>query len=407
MATAVRGRGIQVVPALVLLLGASVTLNYVDRGAIGVAAPLMKTDLGLSATTFGVAVAAFFWIYAPIQLVLGRLCDRFSVYRLLAFGTVLWSVSTLMMGLAAGFLSLFLLRLMLGVGESIAFPGSSKIISRHVPPERRGLANAVVAAAIALGPAVGTLVGGSILAAFGWRAMFVVFGMASAVWLLPWYLVVRSLPADRRAHETSVPVRKIVGRWALWSMGIGHALSNYGFYFLLAFLPLYLVQQRGLTILQMTALATLGYAVQAVTALTLGAISDRWTRSGRSEAQVRRWMLAGGQLIGGACILGIFAANDIVTVAILLCIAGASTAALSLNLYAVAQMFAGPRASGTWVGIQNAVGNTSGILGPVISGVIIDRAGYGGAFGLTAAITAFGALWWFLGVPRIEEIALD
>jgi MFS family permease len=407
MATAVRGRGIQVVPALVLLLGASVTLNYVDRGAIGVAAPLMKTDLGLSATTFGVAVAAFFWIYAPIQLVLGRLCDRFSVYRLLAFGTVLWSVSTLMMGLAAGFLSLFLLRLMLGVGESIAFPGSSKIISRHVPPERRGLANAVVAAAIALGPAVGTLVGGSILAAFGWRAMFVVFGMASAVWLLPWYLVVRSLPADRRAHETSVPVRKIVGRWALWSMGIGHALSNYGFYFLLAFLPLYLVQQRGLTILQMTALATLGYAVQAVTALTLGAISDRWTRSGRSEAQVRRWMLAGGQLIGGACILGIFAANDIVTVAILLCIAGASTAALSLNLYAVAQMFAGPRASGTWVGIQNAVGNTSGILGPVISGVIIDRAGYGGAFALTAAITAFGALWWFLGVPRIEEIALD
>jgi MFS family permease len=296
---------------------------------------------------------------------------------------------------------------MLGVGESIAFPGSSKIISRHVPPERRGLANAVVAAAIALGPAVGTLVGGSILAAFGWRAMFVVFGMASAVWLLPWYLVVRSLPADRRAHETSVPVRKIVGRWALWSMGIGHALSNYGFYFLLAFLPLYLVQQRGLTILQMTALATLGYAVQAVTALTLGAISDRWTRSGRSEAQVRRWMLAGGQLIGGACILGIFAAHDIVTVAILLCIAGASTAALSLNLYAVAQMFAGPRASGTWVGIQNAVGNTSGILGPVISGVIIDRAGYGGAFALTAAITAFGALWWFLGVPRIEEIALD
>ena len=407
MATAVRGRGIQVVPALVLLLGASVTLNYVDRGAIGVAAPLMKTDLGLSATTFGVAVAAFFWIYAPIQLVLGRLCDRFSVYRLLAFGTVLWSVSTLMMGLAAGFLSLFLLRLMLGVGESIAFPGSSKIISRHVPPERRGLANAVVAAAIALGPAVGTLVGGSILAAFGWRAMFVVFGMASAVWLLPWYLVVRSLPADRRAHETSVPVRKIVGRWALWSMGIGHALSNYGFYFLLAFLPLYLVQQRGLTILQMTALATLGYSVQAVTALTLGAISDRWTRSGRSEAQVRRWMLAGGQLIGGACILGIFAAHDIVTVAILLCIAGASTAALSLNLYAVAQMFAGPRASGTWVGIQNAVGNTSGILGPVISGVIIDRAGYGGAFALTAAITAFGALWWFLGVPRIEEIALD
>jgi MFS family permease len=407
MATIARKQALQTVPALVLLLGASVTLNYIDRGAIGVAAPLMTSDLGLSATKFGFAVAAFYWIYAPIQLVLGRLCDRISVYRLLALGTLLWSISTLLMGLVAGFLSLFLLRLILGVGESIAFPGSSKIISRHVPPERRGMANAVVAFALALGPAIGTLVGGSLLAAFGWRIMFVIFGIASGLWLLPWQRVVRALPAHAAANEATFPVRKILGRWSLWAMGIGHALSNYGFYFLLAFLPLYLVRQRGLTIIEMTMLATLGYAAQAVAALTLGAISDRWTRSGRSEAVIRRWMLAGGQLAAGVAIIGIFAAHDLVTVAILLCVAGVATGSLSLNLYAVAQMFAGPRAAGTWVGIQNAVGNTSGIVGPVISGIIIDQAGYGGAFALTAAVTAFGALWWVIGVPRIEQVELD
>jgi MFS family permease len=407
MATIARKQALQTVPALVLLLGASVALNYIDRGAIGVAAPLMTSDLGLSATKFGFAVAAFYWIYAPIQLVLGRLCDRISVYRLLALGTLLWSISTLLMGLVAGFLSLFLLRLILGVGESIAFPGSSKIISRHVPPERRGMANAVVAFALALGPAIGTLVGGSLLAAFGWRIMFVIFGIASGLWLLPWQRVVRALPAHAAANEATFPVRKILGRWSLWAMGIGHALSNYGFYFLLAFLPLYLVRQRGLTIIEMTMLATLGYAAQAVAALTLGAISDRWTRSGRSEAVIRRWMLAGGQLAAGVAIIGIFAAHDLVTVAILLCVAGVATGSLSLNLYAVAQMFAGPRAAGTWVGIQNAVGNTSGIVGPVISGIIIDQAGYGGAFALTAAVTAFGALWWVIGVPRIEQVELD
>ena len=407
MATLARRPALQAVPTLILLLGASVMLNYVDRGAVGVAAPLMKSELGLSATTFGVAVAAFFWIYAPIQLVLGRLCDRFSVYKLLALGTLLWSISTLLMGFVAGFLSLFVLRLILGIGESIAFPGSSKIIARHVPPERRGLANAVVASAIALGPAVGTLLGGSIMAAFGWRPMFVLFGLMSAMWLLPWQRVVRGLPADAGAGETSFPVRKILGRWSLWAMGVGHALSNYGFYFLLAFLPLYLVQQRGLTIMQMTMLATLGYAVQACAALTLGTISDGWTRSGRSEASVRRWMLAGGQIAAGVSIIGIFLADDLVTVVAWLCVAGVATGSLSLNLYAVAQMFAGRRASGTWVGIQNAVGNVSGIVGPVISGMIIDRAGYGGAFALTAAITMFGALWWIWGVPRIEQVALD
>ena len=407
MATLARKGAIQAVPALVLLLGASVVLNYIDRGAIGVAAPLMKSDLNMTATAFGLAVSAFFWIYAPVQLVLGWLCDRFSVYRLLAVGTILWSVSTLLMGFVGGFLSLFVLRLMLGVGESIAFPGSSKIICRHVPPERRGLANAVVAAALALGPAVGTLVGGVILASFGWRVMFVVFGLLSAVWLLPWQRVVRTLPRESTANETPFPVARMVRRWSLWAMGVGHAFSNYGFYFVLAWLPLYLVQHRGLTIMQMTMLATLGYAVQAVCAILWGTLSDRWARSGRSEPAIRRAMMSLAQFIVGGSLIGIFLASDIATIALLLCVVGACCAALSLNLYAIAQIFAGPRAAGTWVGIQNAVGNTSGILQPVISGIIIDRAGYGGAFILAGVISALGGLWWMFGVPKIEQIDLD
>jgi MFS family permease len=202
-------------------------------------------------------------------------------------------------------------------------------------------------------------------------------------------------------------VRRVLDRWSLWSMGVGHATSNYGFYFLLAFLPLYLVQQRGVSIIEMTLIATLSYAVQAVAALSLGTISDRWTRSGRSEAAFRRSMMAGSMLVSGACIIGVFAAHDLASVALLLCILGACTGAISLNLYAIAQMFAGPRASGTWVGIQNSVGNVSGIVGPTISGFLIDRAGYGGAFALAAAVTIFGGLWWIWGVPKIEQVVLD
>lgn len=407
MATMARRTAFNPAVALVLLLGASILLNYIDRGAIGVAAPIMKSELGLSATAFGLAVSAFFWIYAPVQLVLGWLCDRFSVYRLLALGTLLWSVSTMLMGAVGGFVSLFLLRLALGVGESIAFPGSSKIICRHVPAERRGLANAVVAAAIALGPAVGTFGGGAIVAAFGWRIMFVIFGIASAIWLLPWRQVVRILPLKASRSEDRFPVKKLIGRWSLWAMGVGHASSNYGFYFLLAFLPLYLVQERGLTIIEMSMLATLGFLVQAMSALTLGIISDRWTRAGRSEAFVRRVMIAGAHLIYGGCIIAVPVAHSLATVAVLLCILGGCGGAMGLNIYALAQMFAGPRASGTWVGIQNAVGNISGIVGPAISGMIIDRAGYGSAFGLAAAISIFGGLWWAFGVPRIAQVELD
>lgn len=403
-----KGAGKGPASALVLLLGTAVFLNYVDRGAIGIASPLMKSDLGLSEEAYGVVFSAFFWIYAPVQLFAGWLCDRFSVYKLMAGGILLWSAATLLMGFAGGFLSLLVLRIMLGVGESISFPGSSKIIARHVPAERRGAANAAVAAGIALGPAVGTLTGGLILQHWGWQAIFFTFGIVTLVWLLPWQQTVRALPTTGHLDGgRRVPVGALLSKWPLWSMSIVHALGNYCFYFLLAWLPLFLTKSRGFSIGEMTMLATLGYAVQGACALGFGHFSDWWTRSGRSEAMCRRWMMVASQALAAFAILGLAFAHEAVTIGILLCLAGAASAALSLNLYSVAQMFAGPGASGTWVGFQNAIGNLSGIIGPIVTGIVVQRAGYDSAFLLTAAIAAVGAIWWAVGVPKIEQVDLD
>ena len=392
---------------LVLLLGVAIFLNYVDRGALPVASPKLTGELGLSPEAYGWAVSAFFWVYAPVQLFAGWLCDRFSVYKLLAGGILLWAASTLLMGFVGGFASLFVLRVMLGVGESLAFPGSSKIIARHVPADRRGIANATVATGLALGPAVGTLVGGLIVASWGWRAMFFFFGAVTLLWLLPWAQTVRALPTTGHYDEgVAVPLRALIGKWPLWSMSIVHALGNYCFYFLLAWLPLYLTKSRGFTVSEMAWLAALGYSVQGACALGYGHFSDWWTRSGRSEAICRRWMMVASQSLAAAALLGLAVAHSALGIAILLCLAGAATAALSLNLYAVAQMFAGPRASGTWVGFQNALGNLSGIIGPPITGALVhkDFSGFGLACVLTAAVAAFGALWWAFGVPAIEPV---
>jgi MFS family permease len=394
--------------ALIVLLGVAVFLNYVDRGALAIAAPVMKGELGLTAEAYGLAVSAFFWVYAPVQLFAGWLCDRFSVYKLMAAGILLWAASTLLMGFIGGFASLLVLRVMLGVGESIAFPGSSKIIARHVPVEQRGIANAALAMGIAFGPAVGTLAGGLIVASLGWREMFVIFGIATLVWLFPWQALVRNLATPAAAvDERSVPFVALIRKWPLWSMSIVHALGNYCFYFLLAWLPLYLVQSRGFTITEMTFLASLGYAVQGACAFGYGHFSDWWTRSGRSEAACRRGMMVASQLLAALAIFGLARADTAFEIGVLLCLAGAASAALSMNLYAVAQMFAGPRAAGTWIGIQNAIGNLSGIFGPIITGLIVQRSGYVSAFYLTAAVALAGALWWAFGVPRIAEVELD
>jgi MFS family permease len=391
----------------VLLLGAAVFLNYVDRGAMGIAAPLMISELGLSEREYGLITSAFFWVYAPAQLVVGWLVDRFSVYRLMAGGVLLWAVATLLMGFAGGFISLLVLRVMLGIGETIAFPGGSKIITRHVPPERRGMANAAMALGIALGPAAGTLAGGLILAGFGWRAIFIAFGLVTLLWLLPWHFAVRGIADKRGPAEPHIAIGVLLRKWPLWSMSIAHIASNYVFYFLLAWLPLYLMQSRGLGIVTMTWLATLGFAAQAAAALSFGAISDRWTRRGRSEDTVRRWMMLLGQLVAAGAVLGLAYADSVLELALLLCVAGIATGALSLNIYAVAQMFAGPRAAGTWVGVQNAIGNLSGIFGPILTAEIVRGAGYNTAFIVTAAVAAAGALWWLVGVPRIAQVDLD
>jgi len=393
---------------LILLLGAAVFLNYVDRGAIGIAAPLMQSQLGLSATAFGLVASAFFWIYGPVQLLVGWLVDRFSVYRLMTIGLLVWAASTLLMGFAGGFLSLLVLRVMLGVGESIAFPGTSKIIAEQVPAERRGLANAVVSTGIALGPAAGTLAGGLILSAYGWRAIFIVFGLATLVWLLPWQRVTRGLAARPTARAASVSVGRVISRWSLWSMSIAHVASNYGFYFLLIWLPVYLVRSRGLAIGEMTLLATLGYVAQAVAAILFGLWSDRWTKSGRAEASIRRGMMVVTQIVQGAAILGVLLADSKLAIGFWLVVAGICTGSLSLNIYAVAQMFAGRRAAGTWIGVQNAIGNSfSGILGPIVTGLIVDAAGYDGAFYVAAAIAALGGLWWLVFIPNIAEVDFE
>lgn len=391
---------------VVLLLGAAVFLNYVDRGAIGIAAPKLTSELRLDPKAFGLVLSAFFWVYGPAQLLVGWLVDRFSVTRLMAAGVLLWAASTLLMGFVGGFASLLLLRVMLGIGETVAFPAASRIIANEVPTERRGMANAALALGIALGPAAGTLAGGLILASQGWRAIFVVFGCVTLLWLLPWLLSAPNRTARSDERQQPVPTAALLGKWPLWSMSIAHIASNYVFYFLLGWLPLFLTKSRGLPIAQMTWIATLGYAAQAVAALGFGFLSDHLTRRGASEAAVRRAMMFGGQVVAAAAVASLVFATTPTQLAALLIVAGVATGALSLNTYAVAQMFAGPRASGTWVGIQNAIGNSSGIFGPIVTGVIVAAAGFDTACWVTAGVAAFGALWWIVGVPRIRQIAL-
>ena len=394
---------------LTLLLAAMVLLNYVDRGAVGIAAPKLKDELMLSATTFGIVVSAFAWIYAPAQFAVGWLSDRFCVYRMIAAGLGIWALATLLTGFANGFAVLVGLRVMLGIGEGVAFPSASKIIARHVSSENRGIANGAVAVSLALGPALGIFAGGLILQYFGWRPIFFTFGSITLLWIIPWLFV--SKPQWRLyAHGSGkdVPVRKVMRNRTVWLMGIGHFMNTYGFYFLLAWLPLFLVKERGIPILVMTGMITTSYVVQAFSALVWGWLSDRLFSTGGDEGRLRVGLMCAYQLASAASILRIGLATSQSAILGWLVFGALFGGIGGAHVYAIAQIYAGPRAAGTFVGVMNGVGNTSGIVGPILTGLLIQQtASYMAAFAVSAAIVAFGAIWWWVALPKVEPARLD
>ena len=129
-------------PALVLLAICAL-INYVDRGNLSIAAPLLKDELHISVTQLGILLSAFFWTYTAMQFVSGWLVDRFEVNWVMAAGFLLWSLTTAATGFVRGLTMLLAMRLMLGVGESVMIPACSKVLSLHLPEHHRGFANGV------------------------------------------------------------------------------------------------------------------------------------------------------------------------------------------------------------------------------------------------------------------------
>lgn len=393
---------------LTLLLGALVFLNYMDRGAVGIAAPKLKDELLLSAAAFGIVVSAFSWVYAPAQFAVGWLTDRFCVYRMVAAGLVLWALATFLTGFADGLFMLVALRVVLGIGEGIAFPAASKIIARHVDARRRGLANSTVAAALYWGPALGTFAGGLILAYYGWRPIFLIFGSVTLLWVIPWLLVSKPQWASyAMGGSNSVPIGRVLRDRTVWLMGIGHFSNTYGFYFLLAWLPLFLVKVRGFSILEMTGMMTTTYVIQGFGALAWGWLSDRLVVGGWDEGRLRKGLMGSYLLISAISILGIGFSVAPSAIFAWLILSATFSGIGGTNCYAIAQIYSGPDAAGTFVGVMNGVGNASGIVGPLLTGILIEQTGsYMAAFIVSAVIVGLGALWWVVALPRVTAIDL-
>jgi MFS family permease len=389
----------------VMLVTACVFINYVDRGNLATAAPLIHDELHLSTTQIGVLLSAFYYGYVACMPGMGWLAERYGARRVLATGLTLWALATFLTGFAGSFAVLLGLRILLGIGESVTFPCVSKVLAQAVEVSRLGVANGFLSFGFLLGPAAGTLVGGYLMIAFGWRAVFIVLGSLSLLWLWPWRrAVIPSLSKSPVGHETQPRFAQILRQRALWGAALGHFASNYTYYFIISWLPYYLVKSRGFTLGSMVTIASWAYLLNALAALAAGWAADRWIRAGRSATLVHKGLMATGHLSAIVCMLGMVMLPAAGSVAALFafCVLGAVSYP---GVFAIPQIIAGPNAQGRWVGVQNACGNVAGLIAPAITGYLVDRTGlFTVAFALAAGVNLLGLIGWVFILPKVEPL---
>jgi ACS family D-galactonate transporter-like MFS transporter len=309
-------------------------------------------------------------------------------------------------GYVEGLTMLFGLRLLLGLGESVAYPSYSRIISRNFREEHRGVANSLIDAGSKMGPALGVLLGGLFMGHYGWRSFFIVIGVASLLWLVPWAIfapkeAVMTEPRDMRSAPT---IARIFRERSAWGTFLGLICSNYAWYFLVLWLPNYFRDARHYTHGEMSTFGSIPFWGVASTSLLSGWLSDRWIARGQSVTRVRKFFVVMGLGLSTLMLPAAMIQDSRISLT-LLTIACMSFGLFSGNVWAVTQTLAGPCASGRWTGLQNAFGNIPGIVGPWLTGWLVQTSGsYVSAFVVVAVFLVVGTGSFLFIVGPLEEV---
>jgi len=224
---------------------------YLDRAAISSAKTSMATALSLSDAAMGAVFSAFALGYAFAQIPSGWLADRFGPRVTLAFVVALWSVFTVLTGVAGGLATLLVVRFLFGAAEAGAFPGSARVIYNWLPPRMHGIANGILFSGALVGGAIAFPFFQWLLAAHGWRMAFFLLGVPGGVWAFCWLFCFRDFPSERAATNketlSSVPIALLLSSKAMVKAMAQYFVGNFTFFICISWMFPYLVQRYSLT----------------------------------------------------------------------------------------------------------------------------------------------------------------
>ncbi|SMX60615.1 D-glucarate permease (MFS family) [Bradyrhizobium sp. ORS 285] len=427
---------------IVTMLFLVTTVNYADRATLSIAGPALSKDLHLDPVAMGYVFSAFGWSYVLAQVPGGWLLDRFGSRWVYACSIVIWSIFTMMQGWigffsgGAAIVALFALRFLVGLAEAPSFPANARIVAAWFPSNERGTASAFFNSGQYFATVIFAPLMGWIAHEFGWRHVFTVMGALGIIMGLVWIKTMYGPKEHPGVNETELDYIKQGGALVdmegakdettdgkaqggpTWSH-IGQLLSNRMMlgvyigqycintltYFFLTWFPVYLVKERGLSILQAGFVATLPALCGFIGGVLGGFISDAILRKTGSLTLARKIPIVGGMLLSMAIIGCNYVDGQALVVALMaLAFFGKGIGALG---WAVVSDTSPKEAGGVSGGLFNTFGNLSSITTPIVIGYILSATGsFNGALvfvGLNALVAAFAYLFI---VGRIQRVQL-
>ncbi|SFN32362.1 D-galactonate transporter [Izhakiella capsodis] len=401
---------------IVLLLFLVYMINYLDRVALSLTVPMIEKDLLLNAEQFGMIFGSFFFGYALFNFIGGLATDRFGPTLVLGAAVGLWSLFCGLTAIATGFWSMLILRVLFGMAEGPICASANKAINGWFPKKQAATAMGFLSAGSPLGGAVAGPIIGWLALSFGWRLAFIIICSIGIVWMIIWFFIAADNPTKSRLvrkqerelieklkNEQHTPEDELTQS----KHGLGYYLRqpvimvtafaffcyNYILFFFLSWFPAYLVQAHHLDIKSMSMTTVIPWIVGFVGLALGGWISDKIFNITGKLLMSRKIVLVVSLIAAAICVAlagsvqGVIPAVALMSVSIFfLYITGAI-------YWAIIQDIVHKSRIGGVSGFIHLVGSISGIIGPIVTGFIVQRTGhFDSAFVLAGGVAALGAL---------------
>lgn len=412
-------------PILALVFVATM-INYLNRTVFGIAKPLLVSDLHIDPVWAGLLGSAFQWSYAAAQLPAGALLDRLGTRLTYTLSLVVWSIFTIMQGVVSGVGAMIGARVGLGLFEAPCFPANSRVLAHWFPQHERARANSIYSVGMFAGIAFLSVPLFWLTETYGWRALFILTGVAGVVFGLLWYLVYREPHDSALANQAELDyivaggglktkgakarfkwsyVKRLLSSRLMISISVAQFGTNAVLTFFLIDFVNYLIVQRHMAFLSAGFFAALPYMAAAIGVLVGGQISDQLLRRGKGANLARKLPIATGLLLA-AClpIVNYIPEGKNWLVILVMSIVFFGQGASNLG-WTVLSDVAPQQLVGLSAGFFNLITNLSGIITPILIGVILQYTGsYDLSFAFIGALPLLGALLYIFAMGDIKRM---